>query len=121
MQTQDDDLWHHQVAELMEDEVGQEFLTFITDWLDTAEAAMDADDQLSPSAAVRASLAVVEERMGRISANFLGQMLVVMISHWIHGHQLSAEFSSIERRLMEDMLILKLKELEDSAQEVSAE
>lgn len=116
MQTSDPDLWLHQSSELQENEIGKEFLAFLTDWVDTAESAMEADDQLSPSSALRSCLSVTEERFGRISASFVGQMLVVIITHWIHGHQLSAEFTAIERRLMEDMLILKLRELQESAE-----
>jgi hypothetical protein len=115
MQTLNHDLWLQQTAELKEDEVGKEFLDFLVDWVDTTEAALEADDQLSPSTALRFCLSVTEERFGRISASFIGQMLVVIISHWIHGHQLSAEFTAIERRLMEDMLIIKLRELQESA------
>lgn len=118
MQTVDDDLWHQQAAELKEDKIGKEFLDFLTEWVETAERAMEVNDQLAPSSAIRSGLLAVEERRGRISASFVGQMLVVIISHWIHGHQLSAEFTAIERRLMEDMLILKLQELRDSAQDV---
>lgn len=116
MQTQDEDLWQQQCMELMEDKVGKAFLEFVTDWLDTAEAVMDSDTSLSPTSALRASLAPVEERLGRISASFVGQMLVVVISHWKWGHQVSPELSPIERRLMEDMLILKLNELRESAE-----
>ena len=116
MQTQDEDLWQTQQAELMEDEIGKAFLTFVLDWTETAEQAMEVDDELSPSSALRASLAVAEERHGRISASFLGQMLVVIISHWMFGHQVAADFTPIERRLMEDMLILKLRELQQSAE-----
>lgn len=116
MQTLDSDLWLHQAAELQENDIGKEFLSFLTDWLDTTEAAMEADDSLSPSAALRACLLVTEERFGRISASYIGQMLVVIITHWVHGHQVAAEFTSIERRLMEDMLILKLRELQESAE-----
>ena len=116
MKTLDNDLWHQQAAELTEDAVGREFLDFLTDWVDTAEQALVSDDSISPSTALRGALPVVEERFGRISASFIGQMLVVIISHWVHGHQVSSEFTSIERRLMEDMLILKLRELNESAQ-----
>lgn len=121
MKTVDEDLWHQQAAELQEDKVGKEFLAFLTEWVETAERAMDVNDNLAPSSAIRSSLLAVEERRGRISASFVGQMLVVIISHWIHGHQLSAEFTAIERRLMEDMLILKLQELRDSAQDTGTE
>lgn len=116
MQTLDSDLWTQQAMELKEDPVGKEFLDFLLEWVDLAEAAIEADDQISPSTALRACLIVAEEEFGRISASYIGQMLVVIISHWIHGHQLAAEFTSIERRLMEDMLILKLRELQESAE-----
>ena len=116
MQTLDEDLWQTQQAELKEDRVGQAFLDFILDWTETAEKGMEKDPDLSPIEAIRASLIVTEEKHGRISASFVGQMMVVIISHWIHGHQVSAEFTPIEHRLMEDMLILKLRELRDAAE-----
>ncbi len=113
----DEDIWQGQCAELSEDAVGKEFLAFITDWMDTAERAMDMDGGISPSSALRGCLPDTENRFGRISATFLGQMLVVIISHWVHGAQVSNELTSIERRLMEDMLILKIRELRDSAEQ----
>lgn len=111
----DEDIWQAQCAELREDEVGTEFLAFVTDWVDTAERGMDLNPDLSPTAALRGTLPQVEGRFGRISATFLGQMLVVIISHWTHGPMVSAELTSIERRLMEDMLLLKLNDLRESA------
>ncbi len=122
MQVVDESLWHQQASELQEDEVGKEFLGFLTEWLDTAEQAMKMDEDLSPIHAFRSTLAVVEESRGRVSANFIGQMMVVTISHWQHGQQLFSELSAIEKRMVEDMIILKIRELEESArQEVPAE
>lgn len=116
MQALDLDLWEQQCSELVEDKVGKAFLDFIIDWMDTAEAVMDSEHDLSPTSAIRLSLAPVEERQGRISASFVGQMLVVIISHWKWGQEISSELSPIERRLMEDMLILKINELRESAE-----
>jgi len=82
-------------------------------WAEHAERQMGGDAAVDE--ALRAALATTEERWGRITAHFLGQMLVVLIEHWYYGRELQERLTPIERRLMEDSLLLKIGELQESA------
>lgn len=121
MKTPDESLWEHQRSELRSDETGRAFLEFVEDWVETAEYAMNQDSDLAPENAIRAALAPVEQRQGRIAASYVGQMLIVIASHWVYGTEMSERLTSIERRLMEDMLVMKLAELEKAAAEEQEE
>lgn len=117
MKPADEDLWLRQRTELTVDETGREFLAFLEEWLDGAERAMELDSDLQPADAFRSTFAGVEQSRGRIACAYVGQMLVVAISHWEHGHAISDSLTVIERRLMEDTILLKLAELEKQADE----
>lgn len=117
MRVRDEALWQQQRAELQSDEVGQAFLGFIEDWVTTAEDAVRLNPALSPATAIRAALDPVEQRQGRIAASYVGQMLIVIITHWTSGESVAEELTVVEQRLMEDMLVLKLAELERAAAE----
>lgn len=117
MRVVDEQLWLQQEAELTVDDTGKAFLTFLEDWLGTADRAMDLQPDLSPVDAFRESLALVEQRQGRIACSFVGQMLVVAVSHWVQGEALANNLSALERRMMEDTVLMKLAELESQAAE----
>jgi len=89
------------------------FRAFLETWAEHAERQMGGDAAVDE--ALRATLATTEERWGRITAHFLGQMLVVLIEHWYYGRELQERLTPIERRLMEDSLLLKIGELQESA------
>jgi len=121
MRVADEELWLQQKAELTADDTGKAFLTFLEDWLGTADRALDLQPDLPPADAFRESLALVEGRQGRIACAFVGQMMVVAISHWVHGEVLAQNLTAVERRLMEDTVLLKLAELENQAAETPTE
>jgi hypothetical protein len=115
MRVTDEELWLQQKAELSADDTGKAFLQFLEDWVGTADRALDLQPDLPPADAFRESLTLVEGRQGRIACAFVGQMVVVAVSHWVHGEVLAQNLTAIERRLMEDTVLLKLAELEENA------
>lgn len=117
MKVRDEDLWEQQRAELREDEVGKDFLTFVESWVDRAEVLM-GEDSVSAAKALRASLLDTDTECGRVSVHFLGQMLVVIATHWNHGEDVIRSLTSIELRLVQDMLALKFSELEKQAEDM---
>lgn len=117
MRVADEAFWVQQKNELTADDTGQAFLNFLEDWLTTAERAMDLSPDLPAQDAFRNSLNAVEQRQGRIACSYVGQMVVVAISHWVYGPDLADNLTSIERRLMEDVVLLKLSDLESQAAE----
>ena len=71
-----------------------------------------------PVTALRHALDHADQEHGRVSIHFLGQMLVVIATHWEHGEDLTAGLSSIELRLVQDMLALKCAELEKQSEDI---
>ena len=46
----------------------------------------------------------------------LGNMLTLVVAHWKRGDEVAAELSSLELKLVTEVLALKLEEWQDSAQ-----
>lgn len=114
MKSADEELWREQRLELQSEQVSRDFLEFIECWVDRAEELLD-NGMDSPAEALRQALRHADETLGRVSVHFLGQMLVVIGTHWKHGDQMMTGLSSIELRLVQDMLALKFAELQRQA------
>ena len=115
MRVADENLWNQQRTELSEDQTGKDFLAFVERWVDLAEELMDGES-LDPAPAVRQALHQADQELGRVSIHFLGQMLVVIATHWEHGQRMIEALTSIELRLVQDMLALKFAELRIEAE-----
>lgn len=115
MKVHDEALWAQQKAELQADATGRDFLKFIETWTARAEE-LHGEGIGSWITALRHGLDRADQVHGRVSAHFLGQMLVVIATHWEHGEEAAADFSSIELRLVQDMLALKFAELQETAE-----
>jgi len=120
MKVRDNDLWQQQRAELDVDDLSRHFLEFMERWAEYAEEYPGAE--YLPAEGFNNTLEAVEKEFGRVGAHFMGQMLVVLVTHWIYGEELMETLSPMERRLVKDMLVLKLSELEtEAAEEVKQE
>jgi hypothetical protein len=115
MKVRDENLWNQQRTELSQDQTGKDFLGFIERWVGMAEDLM-AEGSLVPTSAIRQTLHQADQELGRVSVNFLGQMLVVIATHWEHGQEMIESLTPIELRLVQDMLALKFVELEKQAE-----
>jgi hypothetical protein len=113
-----EDLWNQQRTELLEDQVGKDFLAFVEDWVGLAEELMSRDSMI-PAEALRQTLHQADDELGRVSVHFLGQMLVVIATHWEHGQEMIKGLTPIELRLVQDMLALKFAELKLQAEGTS--
>lgn len=110
--------WQGLCSELESDGVtGQDFRRFVEDWIGAADARM-TDPDIRPKEALHAALADVEAERGRISSDYLYQMLVVIISFWGHGDAVAESLTPFEMRAVQDVLAIKLSSLEDLAAEV---
>lgn len=117
MIARDSELWEQQRAELQADATSRDFLEFIETW--TAQAdKLHAEEIGSPATALRHALQHAEQVHGRISAHFLGQMLVVIATHWNLGEEMAEGLTPIEMRLVQDMLALKFAEMQEQAGDV---
>lgn len=123
MRADNEDDWQRLCADLEADgPVGQDFRRFVERWMDVAEDNYVPDDSSWRGCAadvVRLALGEVEGEKGRISSDYLFQMLVVIISFWEYGQQVAADLTPFELKAVQDVLAMKLSALEDQATEVS--
>lgn len=89
-------------------------MAFVEAWVERAEKLLD-EDIGAPITALRHALNYADEVHGRVSSTYVGQMLVVIATHWEHGQEMAGGLSSIELRLVQDMLALKFAELQAEA------
>lgn len=125
MRFQDDVRWSDQELELQADETSRNFLKFFTEWFDAAERRLDTKfdfmacsdpiRQAAIASAVRDGLADTEIKLGFLSIEWIGQMVVLAWQHWIHGVDMERGLTIIERRALEQMAAVKLAELQSSA------
>lgn len=107
MKVKDEAAWQERRAALTVDgEIGVAFLAFVEDWADRVDATWD--DQTSAAEWFRRALGAVEQARGRTDFLMLGQMLAVLAEHWHLGDQLMKGLTPIERRLVEDLTLVKV-------------
>lgn len=122
MKVVDEDAWVAQKAELEVDEVGRTFRRFVEAWSEDAESWLESDEEVDPAEAIRLGLASTEKSQNiRLSSHFMGQMLVCIAIHWVHGKEMLDAMSAIENRLVQDMLALKIASLETEAAVIEGE
>lgn len=133
MLIRDEALWTQAKAELSGDGVvGEAFLAFVIDWVDRAEKVMEGSREFlqqdgtwageaSPAQALRDSLPAAEYAAGSdgVSLSYIAQGLVIILANWAHAEELWAGLSSIESKIVADMLAIKYQELEASANAVA--
>jgi hypothetical protein len=96
--------------------MGTELVAFVESWVDLAEWTR-AEKDWPPDECLRQTLEVVEADRGRVSANMLFQILLVVINHWVHGDEAYAGLSPLERRGLDDYVLLALQAAQQDAQE----
>ena len=116
MQVQNEKLWAEQLAEFDADEMSRKFRDFLVSCCETAEQLLDTH-QLTPIGSLKLSFEVTEQTFGYISVEWLGQMLLVIVQHWVYGGPIWESLSVWERRMVEQATALKLVELQDQADE----
>jgi hypothetical protein len=119
MRVQDEERWNAQLSEFNADELSGKFRDFLVFWVEAAEKMNDTHQQTPRGSLVRA-FEVAEQTLGFISVEWLGQMLLVVIQHWVWGEEIWESLSPWERRLVEQATALKLVDLQEGAVEGSA-
>lgn len=130
MRSCDEDKWSRSRQEIHNDgEQGQRFLAFFEFLFDAAEKFLDEyiqapstgasmDEfvrQYAPAEAVRKGLELAEQTFGFLEPIIIGQMLTVGATHWVHGDEMVAGLTLIERRLLEWALAVKINDLQNRA------
>lgn len=98
-------------------QVGEDFLHYMTFWLDCAEKIMAEDPDARPHRALGDAMAVTEEEVGKLDGTFLGPMLLYIIGLWGHGEELFASMTPIEAKLVETEAAAQVARLQEFAAE----
>jgi hypothetical protein len=114
MRVQDEELWSVQVKEFQADEMSRKFYDFLVFWCEAAEKILD-EYQQTPIGSLKRAFEVAEQTLGFISVEWLSQMLLVVVQHWVYGEEIWESLSVWERRMVEQATALKLTELQESA------
>ena len=114
MRVQDDELWSLQDKEFQADEMSRQFRDFLVFWVETAEKLYDSRQQTLRDSLIKA-FDVAEQTLGYVSVEWLSQMLLVIVQHWVYGAEIWESLSVWERRMVEQATALKLAELQECA------
>jgi hypothetical protein len=114
MRVQDEELWSVQVKEFQADEMSRKFYDFLVLWCEAAEKILN-EYQQTPIGSLKKAFNVAEQTLGFISVEWLSQMLLVVVQHWVYGEEIWESLSVWERRMVEQATALKLTELQESA------
>lgn len=128
MQVRDEAAWAAQLIEFEADDVSRKFKDFLLTWVTIAEELIESGDPesaphghdgqpiLGYAKPVSKALQLAEQTMsGFLSVEWISQMLLVMVDHWVHGAKLYDWLSFIEQRLVDQATAMKLAELQASA------
>ena len=116
MKVKDESHWAQQASELQNtDEDSRKFHDFLVLWLDTADQALEKGTDLSPYTELSKAFEVAEQTLGYLSVEWLGQMLLVVIGHWVHGDLVWESLTVWEKRMVEQSIAIKLVELQEQA------
>jgi hypothetical protein len=116
MQVKDEALWHELVKELKSTEQGTVFYDFVTQWCERAEQLLAQKTVTDPADALRITLGSTEENLERKNIWIVGQCLVVIIMHWLHGDDTANNLTEVEMRLVEDVTAAKIAQLQEMAE-----
>lgn len=114
MQVQDEEVWSVQDKEFQADETSRKFRDFLVFWCETAEKLND-ETQQTPRDSLCRAFEVAEQTFGYISTEWLGQMLLVIVQHWVYGSEIWETLSVWEQRMVEQAMAIKLTELQEVA------
>lgn len=121
MKVVDQQIWSEQDREIKQSgDIGTSFLTFLTTWANQTEEYVE--DNIYPfESAFRNALVETEASLGTVPLYMIGQMLVLLTSHWQYKEQLADILTPIEHKLLVLMLNEKLRELQEEAEQESVQ
>lgn len=119
MKVADESSWQELVRELKADSAGEAFHDFVVEWCARAEALLEQGWD-TPMESLRISLATVEDSSERKTIWFVGQCLVVICMHWVHGPIVAQDLTEFEARLVEDITAAKIAQLQAQAEQAEA-
>jgi len=115
MRVRDERAWREQLAEFDVDVECRLFRDFLVEWVGAADEALGCEPRPPVRVALEGAFGVVEGSRGFLSVEWLAQMLLVVVQHWVEGDALWEGLSVWERRLVEQATAVKLAELQQFA------
>lgn len=120
MRVKDEQLWTQQLAELDTDDQTRLFRDFLVEWADQIDRFLGGSWGASgPHVIASKAFDVTEQTLGFVSVEWLSQMMLLLVQHWVYGDELWESLSVWEQRLVEQAAVLKLAELQDQAGEAA--
>lgn len=126
MKVRDESEWQGRLAEFAADPnpLAPLLRDFTIAWADHAESWLQSAhnegiyvDDITAIEALRATLPRAEGGQGRVTIGMIGATFTLLSMHWEHGSSLADQMTPIERRLLEDTVMLKLAQLQEQAEE----
>ncbi|QDF18625.1 hypothetical protein SEA_PUPPER_139 [Gordonia phage Pupper] len=115
MKVVNDQAWAKTVSEMKANEEGRQFHEFVTLWADASEEYMSRTGATAVDA-LRATLTSIEEHLKQlVVADWIGQMLTVLSMHWVHKDTMQKDMTTLEFRMIESAIGMKLMELQQEA------
>ncbi len=115
MRVIDEAVWQEQQREIRESgELGEKFLEFFKFWTDAAESLVQ-QGKILPEA-LNFGLRETFANLGDIPSWALGQMLVLMSSHWVYREDIAEALTPIEMQLMLECLQMQIDKNQESAE-----
>lgn len=111
MRVRDEQAWWEQLTEFDADDDSRRFRDFLLAWVDLADLRLQAGAG-EPRDALLGAFDTVEADRGFLSVEWLSQMLLVLVQHWVAGEALWGSLSAWERRMVEQSAAIKLAELQ---------
>lgn len=115
MRVKDEQVWSLQLSEFDADELSRLFRDFLVTWMDTADRLIEVSGEVPLREIASKAFQETEQTLGFVSVEWLGQMLLVAVQHWVDGDDLWESLSVWERRMVEQAAALKIAELQQSA------
>lgn len=130
MKVKDEAEWQKFLAEVASDPdpIAEPFREFLVAWADAAESVLDMWKEAAepdeiwchPVRALRDTLLITAEQLGKLSVGLYGQALVLYGTYWYYAGDDPDEFfmqmTTIEQALVADVMIAKALQLQASAE-----
>lgn len=113
MHVKDEQLWSDQLLEFDSDDMSRKFRDFLIFWLENTEDQLNSESEQTIRDSLTSSFSVAEQTYGYLSVEWIGQMLMVIVGHWVHGDEVWEGLSLWEKRLVEQSTAIRLAELQN--------
>lgn len=112
MRTNQELVWNEQRRETASNEAGQQFLRFFDEVMDETDRLL-AEGEFSPARCFNTAAETIEKKLGYVELSYLGPMLLLAATYWVHGDALVEGLTYFESKVLQYALsegVAKLRE-----------